>query len=60
MDIYDIGDCIKGMVYANGPITPFVEWPVPPPLQGIVDICQNQKPEDRPTLAALRVLVEDV
>ena len=38
-DIYDIGDCIKCMVYLNAPITSQVEWPVPQPLQAIVDAC---------------------
>ena len=56
-DIFDIGNCIKSMVYANGPITPFVEWPVPHPLQAIVEVCMRPKPADRPTLDELRVMV---
>ena len=59
-DIYDIGNCIKSMVYANGPITHFVEWPVPPPLQAIVEACMRPKPEERPTLADLRIMVKGI
>ncbi|KAI0882130.1 kinase-like domain-containing protein [Annulohypoxylon maeteangense] len=59
-DIYDIGNCIKSMVYANGPITHFVEWPVPPPLQAIVDACMYPRPEERPTLADLRIMVGEI
>lgn len=59
-DIYDTGNCIKNMVYANAPITHFVEWPVPEPLQTIVDACMQKKPEDRPTLAELRAMVDTI
>ncbi|KAI5855032.1 kinase-like protein [Durotheca rogersii] len=59
-DIYDIGNCIKSMVYANAPITRFIEWPVPPPLQTIVKACMHPRPEERPTLADLRVMVEEI
>ncbi|KAJ0161338.1 hypothetical protein CTA2_6378 [Colletotrichum tanaceti] len=57
-DIYDIGNCIKCMVYANAPITKQVEWPVPRPLQAIVDACTRDMPEERPTLSELRQMVE--
>ncbi|KAG5992454.1 hypothetical protein E4U43_003762, partial [Claviceps pusilla] len=56
-DIYDIGNCIKSMVYANNPITPFVEWPVPAPLQAIVEACMRPRPEERPSLADLRIMI---
>ncbi|KAI0856185.1 kinase-like domain-containing protein [Xylaria cubensis] len=59
-DIYDIGNCIKSMIYANGPITHFIEWPVPPPLQAIVEVCMRPRPEERPTLADLRVMVQEI
>nr|AFC75697.1 hypothetical protein [Epichloe amarillans] len=59
-DIYDIGNCIKSMVYANNPITSFVEWPVPPPLQAIVEACTRPRPEERPTLADLRIMVGEI
>jgi hypothetical protein len=59
-DIYDIGNCIKSMVYANGPITHFVEWPVPAPLQVIVEACMRPRPEERPTLADLRIMVGEI
>ncbi|PTB72751.1 hypothetical protein M440DRAFT_1433532 [Trichoderma longibrachiatum ATCC 18648] len=56
-DIFDVGNCIKSMVYANAPITHFVEWPVPPPLHAIVEACMRLRPKDRPTLADLRIMV---
>ncbi|KAK3292864.1 kinase-like domain-containing protein [Chaetomium fimeti] len=59
-DIYDIGNCIKCMVYANAPITNQVEWPVPQPLQGIVEACMRKSPDDRPTLLELREMVEAI
>lgn len=59
-DVYDVGNCIKSMVYANGPITHFVEWPVPPPLQAIVEACMRPRPDERPTLADLRVMVQEI
>jgi len=48
------------MVYANNPITCFVEWPVPPPLQAIVEACMRPRPEERPTLADLRNMVGEI
>jgi hypothetical protein len=59
-DVYDIGDCIKCMVYANAPITSQVEWPVPQPLQAIIDACMRQRADERPTLDELRVMVERI
>ncbi|KAF3070402.1 hypothetical protein GL218_00240 [Daldinia childiae] len=59
-DIYDIGNCIKCMVYANAPITNQVEWPVPQPLQAIVDACMRKVPGDRPTLLELKGMVESI
>jgi hypothetical protein len=59
-DIYDIGNCIKCMVYANAPITNQVEWPVPEPLQSIVDACMRKVPDERPTLAELRQMAESI
>ncbi|KAM3443423.1 hypothetical protein NHJ13734_001951 [Beauveria thailandica] len=59
-DIFDIGNCIKSMIYANGPITHFVEWPVPPPLQAIVEACMRPRPEERPTLTELRGMVAEM
>lgn len=59
-DVYDIGHCIECMVYANAPLTKQVEWPVPAPLDAIVEACMREIPEDRPTLEELRVMVEAI
>ncbi|KAK4034538.1 hypothetical protein C8A01DRAFT_49077 [Parachaetomium inaequale] len=40
-DIYDIGNVVKSMIYANQPITFFVERPVPAPLQAVVDALRS-------------------
>lgn len=56
-DIYDIGNCIKCMVYANAPITNQVEWPVPPPLEAVVAACMRHVSAERPTLDELRIMV---
>ncbi|KAK4183564.1 kinase-like domain-containing protein [Podospora australis] len=59
-DIYDIGNCIKCMVYANAPITNQVEWPVPQPLRAVVEACMRKSPDDRPTLLELQKMVEAI
>ncbi|OAA82610.1 Protein kinase-like domain protein [Akanthomyces lecanii RCEF 1005] len=59
-DIYDVGNCIRNMAYGNNPITPFIERPVPAPLQGIVDACQREKPQDRPSISELRLMVNNI
>lgn len=59
-DVYDVGGCVKGMVYANAPITPQVEWPVPDPLRQVVEACMQELPEARPTVGELREMVEAI
>lgn len=56
-DIYDLANVIKGMIYGNAPITDYVEWPVPPPLDAIVEACTRDSPHDRPDLAELCTMV---
>lgn len=59
-DIYDIGHCIKGFVYANAPRTKQVEWLVPPPFDKVVKMCLRTMPEERPTLDELSEMVEAI
>lgn len=59
-DIYDLGHVIKGMVYGFVPITNLVEWPVPPPLQGVVEACTRESPHERPSLEELYAMVDAV
>ncbi|KAI9861046.1 MAG: hypothetical protein M1813_005475 [Trichoglossum hirsutum] len=59
-DIYDLGHMIKGMVYGNAPITNLVEWPVPPPLSGIVEACTRELPHERPSLEELCIMVDGI
>jgi serine/threonine protein kinase len=60
LDIFDIGTCIKCMIYANIPMTPFVEWPVPEPFDVIVKACMRPSPGSRPTLDELQAMVEAI
>ncbi|CAL5875039.1 uncharacterized protein PFLUO_LOCUS9342 [Penicillium psychrofluorescens] len=59
-DIFDIGNCIKCMVYANFPITKYVEWVVPSPLDAIVEACMRPVPNTRPSLEELKTMVESL
>ncbi|KAI1399452.1 kinase-like domain-containing protein [Hypoxylon fuscum] len=59
-DIYCVGECIKCMVYGNAPITNYVDWPVPPPLDAIVAACMRRSPEERPSLDELRGMLENI
>lgn len=57
-DIYEIGPLIKGWVYANVPINTLIEWPVPLPLDAIVEACMKVVPEQRPSLDVLYRMIE--
>ncbi len=59
-DVYDVGAVVKGMVYANAPITPMVEWPVPGALGRVVEACMRAVPEERATVGELREMVEGI
>ncbi|KIH92542.1 hypothetical protein SPBR_03049 [Sporothrix brasiliensis 5110] len=59
-DIYDLGVAIKGMVYGNTPITTLVEWPVPSPLDQIVEACTRSLPAERPSLDEVYAMVEGI
>ena len=59
-DIYDIGPLLKGWVYCNVPINSLVEWPVPPPMDAIVEACMRILPEERPSLKELHKMVENI
>lgn len=59
-DIFDIGSCIRCIVYANVPFTRQVEWPVPPPFDVVVEACMRQDPKQRPSLDELSHMVEQI
>ncbi|KAG6367252.1 hypothetical protein INS49_001438 [Diaporthe citri] len=59
-DIYDLGYLVKEMIYGNVAITNLVDWPVPPPLQAIVEACTRVSPDDRPTLDELAAMVNGI
>ena len=59
-DIYDLGYLIKGMIYANAPITNFVEWDVPSPLDAVVEACTCVLAEERPNLDDLYAMVDKI
>ena len=59
-DVFEVGVCIKGMVYANAPITPQVEWPVPEPFRQVVEACMRESPEERPTVRELTEMMKAI
>jgi len=59
-DVYDIGPLIKGWVYAKVSINHVVEWPVPAPLDAIVEACMRADPAQRPSLEELRTMVSSI
>jgi hypothetical protein len=59
-DIFDIGTCIKCMIYTNIPVTSLVEWPVPEPFEAIVKACMRSSPGSRPTLDDLQAMAEAI
>ncbi|KAI9807718.1 MAG: hypothetical protein M1826_004485 [Phylliscum demangeonii] len=59
-DIYDLGVCIRELIYANVPITGQVEWPVPPPFEEIAQACTRAAPGGRPTLDQLSDMVNRI
>lgn len=59
-DIFDLGSCLRDLIYMNSRILPTVDWIVPPPFDRIVAACVQQKPEDRPSLIELRSMVEEI
>ena len=59
-DIFDLGHVIEGLVYATGPMTRQVEWPVPPPLDTIVQACTRNLPQDRSSLEDLHDMVSAI
>ena len=59
-DIFDIGNCIKFIAYANAPIMFQVEWPVPQPLQAILDVCMSQAPTERASRLELQEMLQNI
>ena len=59
-DVYDLAYVIQGMIYGNIPITNVLEWPVPRPLDAIIEACTRDVPEERPSLDELYAMVEKI
>ncbi|KAI9822865.1 MAG: hypothetical protein M1826_000358 [Phylliscum demangeonii] len=59
-DIYDLGVCIRHLIYANALITAQVDWPVPAPFEDIAKACTRAAPGDRPTLDQLSDMVNRI
>ncbi|KAG8732570.1 hypothetical protein FRC10_000847 [Ceratobasidium sp. 414] len=59
-DVYALGYCLREMCYANTPFTPFADYPVPEPFDKVFEACTRYKPEDRPAMTVLRMMVEQV
>ncbi|KAJ5945995.1 hypothetical protein N7454_002834 [Penicillium verhagenii] len=59
-DIYDLGYLIKGMIYGKVPVTIVVEWPVPPPLDAVVEASTRDRPEERSSLDDIYAMVDKI
>ena len=59
-DIYDLGLVIRGIVYANNPITSLVERPLPSLIEAIAEGCTRNLPQDRPSLKDLHDMVDAI
>jgi hypothetical protein len=59
-DIFELGWCIRCMVYQNNPVIGSLDWPVPEPLDELVNSCNKADPAARPTLAELREIVRKI
>ena len=59
-DIYDLGYLIKGMIYANAPITDSVHRDVPSPVDAVVKSCTCVSAEERPNLDDLYNMVDNI
>lgn len=59
-DIFDLGLCIRNLIYMKNLIFPTVELPLPAPFDKLVEACTRRKPEDRPSLNELRSMVEHI
>ncbi|EMD38038.1 hypothetical protein CERSUDRAFT_82272 [Gelatoporia subvermispora B] len=59
-DIYGLGFILKLICHTNNPRSPYVDWPMIPPFDGIYDACTQANPADRPSLAEVKAMLEDI
>ncbi|KAI9714037.1 MAG: hypothetical protein M1820_000767 [Bogoriella megaspora] len=59
-DIWDVGNCIKSLLYGNNPINSVVEWKIPPPFGRVVEACQRTVPHERAGVEELIEMVESI
>lgn len=59
-DIFDLGVCLRDLIYMNNPILRTLERAVPSPFDKIFEACVQTKPERRPSLKELRSMVEQI
>jgi len=59
-DIWDIGECIRYILYGNAPINDLVDWQIPAPFTEIVAACQRIDPQQRPSCAELGGMLRDL
>ncbi|KAK3681583.1 hypothetical protein B0T22DRAFT_472502 [Podospora appendiculata] len=55
-----LAQLIRDMVYGNLLPSPIQDWPVPAPLDSIVDACCHPDPNLRPSLNELSIMVDEM
>ncbi|KAL6301655.1 kinase-like domain-containing protein [Sparassis latifolia] len=59
-EIYGLGILLQLLCYANNPRSSYFHWPVLPPFDKIYDACTQTRHEDRPSLAQLKALLQEL
>ncbi|OCH92255.1 kinase-like protein [Obba rivulosa] len=59
-DVYGLGTILKLICHANNPRSPYVNWPMIPPFDQIYDACTRTDPAERPLLAELTAMLEQI
>ncbi|OCH92241.1 hypothetical protein OBBRIDRAFT_773718 [Obba rivulosa] len=59
-DIYGLGHLLRGLYYANNLRSRYIDWPVPPPFKEIYEACTQHDPINRPSLAELQNMFENI
>jgi serine/threonine protein kinase len=59
-DVYALSTCLMQFIFVINPRHPFVEYAIPAPFDTIYKACAQEEIHERPTLAELRRMVEEI
>lgn len=59
-DVFDLGWCMRGLVYCNNPVISALKWPVPAPFEEILAACTCPNFDERPSLHDVRRMLEKI